>query len=116
MASQVKRGTFLFAPVQLKSPDRKAFTLVKQDELSLKVLGFIGSGRGDSSRVASFPKQRVSGQLIAEEDLWLADTREFLSNCPEWPMAEATGMQAEGAPMLSNICILKILLGKDEGP
>lgn len=55
-------------------------------------------------------------QLIAEEDLWLADTREFLSNCPEWPMAEATGMQAEGAPILSNICILKILLGKDEGP
>ena len=76
----------------------------------------VRSGRGDSSRVASFPKQRVSGQLIAEEDLWLADTREFLSNCPEWPMAEATGMQAEGSPMLSNICILKILLGKDEGP
>eukprot|EP00434_Breviolum_minutum_P009718 symbB.v1.2.008556.t1/scaffold511.1/size325556/3 len=52
-----------FPPAWPKQPE--AFTLVKQDELSLK------------------------------EDLWLADTREFLSNCPEWPMAEATGMQAE---------------------
>lgn len=44
-----------------EEPRSQAFTLVKQDELSLKVRGL--SGRiscDDSSRVASFPTQKVS--------------------------------------------------------
>jgi hypothetical protein len=30
----------------------------------------------------------------AQEDLWLADAREFLRNCPDWPIADATSVQA----------------------
>ena len=60
MASQVNRGTFCLLSAA-EEPRSQAFTLVKQDELSLKVRGLSGPfSCGDSSRVASFPKQRVS--------------------------------------------------------
>lgn len=45
---------FFVCSVQLKSPDRKAFTLVKQDELSLKVRDLSGPvSCDDSPRVSA---------------------------------------------------------------
>ncbi|CAL1168036.1 unnamed protein product [Cladocopium goreaui] len=53
----------------------------------------------------AWPKQpevftvvRQADELSLKEDLWLADAREFLRNCPDWPIADATSVQVEATP------------------
>ncbi len=108
MASQVNSGTFCFLLISAaEEPRSQAFTLVKQDELSLKVR-FIQSGQLWWFFWSCFPTQRVSAS-----GCW---GRPMVSRYPGIPeqlsrMAHGWSDRHAGGEG-SNICILKHCLEK----